>query len=292
MVRSTALSVTLTALLALPVSAQGPPAGGDLPEPTATLEYGADELEFGELRMPEGPGPFPVVVTIHGGCWLDRLGQGSLRPVAAALTAEGIATWDINYRRLGHEGGGWPGTFQDVGAGVDHLRVIARDYPIDLERVVLAGHSSGAQLAVWAAGRSSLPATSEIRGDSPLPVRAAVGIDGPMDIEAWRSMGFDAEVCGGPVISELMGGARDEVPGRYQAASPVEMPEIDADVFLTPAGMMLSLGGQSEMEERLKAKSVSIVPVSSSDHFQLITPTEEAWGPVLQAVLKALGGGP
>lgn len=248
MCRSALTSLVLSGLLAVPGTAQIPAYDG--PEPTAIHQYGDGPLQFGELRIPEGAGPFPVAVTIHGGCWLDRLGEGSITPAAAALSEAGIATWNVEYRRLGHEGGGWPGTFLDVGAGIDHLRVLAEDYPIDLSRVVLVGHSSGAHLAVWAAGRRGLPPESEIRGGSPLPVAAAVGIDGPMDLAAWNEAGLDVRVCGDTVISSLMGGSAAVYPSRYQHASPAQMPSIDAAIYLHPAEMMLSLGDPEVMTRR------------------------------------------
>lgn len=279
----------LLILLPAPGSAQIPVYDG--PEPTAIRQYGDGPLQFGELRIPDGVGPFPVAVTIHGGCWLDRLGEGSITPAAAALTEAGIATWNVEYRRLGHEGGGWPGTFQDVGAGIDYLRMLAAEFPIDLSRIVFVGHSSGAHLAVWAAGRPGLPPESEIRGASPLPARAAVGIDGPMDLAAWSETGVDVQVCGGNVIESLMGGTPDVHPIRYQHASPAEMPPIDARIFLNPAGMMLSLGQPDAMTARAQTtgEEVTVRPVPNSNHFQLISPTEDAWSIVLETIQSSFG---
>jgi pimeloyl-ACP methyl ester carboxylesterase len=282
-------TLILTALLAVPGNAQIPAYDG--PEPTAIYQYGESPLQFGELRIPDGAGPFPVAVTIHGGCWLDGLGEGSITPAAAALAKAGIATWNVQYRRLGHEGGGWPGTFLDVGAGIDYLRVLAGEYPIDVSRVVLVGHSSGAHLAVWAAGRGGLLPESEIRGGSPLAVRAAVGIDGPMDLAGWSEGGMDIRVCGDTVISSLMGASPDANPSRYEQASPAQMPPIDAEIFLNPAGMMLELGDPEAPVRRVRTTRgrVTVRPVPESNHFQLITPGEEAWLVVLKTIQDALG---
>lgn len=275
----------------LPASAGGQIPYYDGPGPTAEVSYGDNPLQVGELRMPHGEGPFPVAVTIHGGCWLDRLGEGSITPLAVALVDEGIATWNIEYRRLGHDGGGWPGTFQDVGTGIDHLRVLAGDYALDLERVVLVGHSSGAHLAVWAAGRSGLPAGSEIRGPAPLPVRAAVGIDGPLDLGAWSEAGTDAQICGEPVVSSLMGGSPAEVPDRYRQGSPAQMPSIDAAIFLNPAGLMYVPDRPDAMTARAAStgEAVTVRPVPDSNHFQLISPGEAAFTVVLETIRLAAG---
>jgi acetyl esterase/lipase len=107
-------------------------------------QYGSDKLQFGELRLPAGKGPFPVVAVIDGGCWTRSFEDVTgTSPLADMLTKRGIATWNIEYRARGDAGAGYPGTFQDVGAGVDHLRALARRYPLDLKRLAIAGHSAG-----------------------------------------------------------------------------------------------------------------------------------------------------
>src|SRR5262245_51324652 len=75
---------------------------------TARIAYGSDPLQFGDLRMPPGRGPFPVAIVIHGGCWLSRYSLVNSTPLADALRDAGIATWNIEYRRTEDSGGGWP----------------------------------------------------------------------------------------------------------------------------------------------------------------------------------------
>lgn len=118
-----------------------------------------------ELRVPSGPGPHPVAVLIHGGCF--KAAYATLRdlaPMADALKATGIATWNIEYRWLGEPGGGWPGTYLDVGRAVDHLRALAGQHPLDLGRVVVVGHSAGGHLATWAAARARVAQVVETKG--------------------------------------------------------------------------------------------------------------------------------
>jgi acetyl esterase/lipase len=113
-------------------------------KPVVVEQYGSDKLQFGELRLPAGKGPFPVVAVIDGGCWTRSFEDVTgTSPLADMLTKRGIATWNIEYRARGDAGAGYPGTFQDVGAGVDHLRALARRYPLDLKRLAIAGHSAG-----------------------------------------------------------------------------------------------------------------------------------------------------
>src|SRR4051812_10346937 len=67
-------------------------------------------------------------------------GRAEHRALADALKADGIATWNVEYRRLGEAAGGWPGTYEDGGRAADHVRALAGPYALDLGRVVV-GHS-------------------------------------------------------------------------------------------------------------------------------------------------------
>ena len=113
------------------------------PSPDARIAYGEAALQFGYLRLPEGRGPHPTIVFIHGGCWLSRYDIQHTGPAEQALADAGYAVWSIEYRRVGDEGGTWPGMFLDVGSGVDHLFELAHEYALDLDRVIVAGHSAG-----------------------------------------------------------------------------------------------------------------------------------------------------
>jgi acetyl esterase/lipase len=185
-----------------------------LPVPNAPrIAYGTDTLQFGELRVPAGRGPHPVVITVHGGCWVARLGKlddravalDLVRPIAADLTTNGFATWNLEYRRLGNDGGGWPGTFQDIAAGADHLRQIAAKNHLDLTRVVAIGHSAGGHFALWLAAHPKLPKSSEFYVKEPLRLKGVVDLDGPGDLKA--TIPLQQPVCGAPVITQLMGGS-------------------------------------------------------------------------------------
>ena len=197
------------------------------PTPPATeqITYGKDSLQFGEIRVPAGTGPFPVAILVHGGCWSAKLKDlpeavtsfELLRPIASALADAGIATWNIEYRRLGNEGGGWPGTYQDLSRATDLLRDIASRYHLNLSRTIAIGHSSGGQLAMWLAARGRLPKNSPLYTDAPLPLKGVVDIDGPPDLETFRPM--EQPMCGGPVITQFLGGTPAEFPNRYREGS-------------------------------------------------------------------------
>jgi len=175
-----------------------------------------------------------------------------------------------------------------VGAAVDYVRTLAARYPLDLSRVVLVGHSAGAHLVLWAAGRPHLASGSSVRGQDPLAVRAAVAIDGPGDLGSL--VGPDARICGKPVIAPLMGGTPAEVPGRYRDASPKEMLPLGVRQYLVSAAV-LSLGDAHayETEARARGDSVIVLSVTTGGHFGVIAPGTPFWTPVHQFIRQAFG---
>jgi acetyl esterase/lipase len=122
------------------------------PAAEARLAYGPEPLQFGDLRLPKGDVP-PLAVVIHGGYWKANYNLIHTGHMSCALTAVGIATWNVEYRSLGDPGGGWPGTGDDVARAVEFVA----ELPVDHTRVVLVGHSAGGQLALWSAKRAQLP---------------------------------------------------------------------------------------------------------------------------------------
>jgi acetyl esterase/lipase len=257
--------------------------------PQLRAAYGADSLQFGELRLPDGAGPFPVAVVIHGGCWTKGFATlQNTAAVASALVDDGIATWNVEYRQAGDAGGGWPNTFLDIGAAVDYLRTLAAKYPLDSSRVVLIGHSAGAHLALWAAGRPHLASSSGVRGKNPLTVRAAVAIDGPGDLGSL--VGPDERICGRPVIATLMGGTPAAVPERYHDASPKEMLPLGVRQYLV-SSVVLTPGDAHAYETAARATgdSATVLSVTSGGHFGVIAPGTPFWPPVHEFIRRAFG---
>jgi pimeloyl-ACP methyl ester carboxylesterase len=242
-------------------------------KPVLRIRYGTSPMQVADLRIPAGKGPFPLAVVIHGGCFVSATDDmSSIAPVADALTKKGIATLNLEYRKVGDVGGGWPNSYLDIGTGMDMVRGIARRYPIDLGHVSVIGHSAGAHFALWAASRSRLPANSEIRGSDPLKVAAVVAIDGPSALAPF--VGRDVEECGEPVIVPLMGGTPSQFPQRYQ--------QVDAGARL-PLGMRQGFV-KAQLAEGMsdyiaKAKSLGDpVQVYTPDHpyhFRIINPERD-----------------
>jgi acetyl esterase/lipase len=144
----------------------------------STHSYGDDSSQVGELFVPNGAGPHPVAVVVHGGYWRSQYDRSLMDGLCLDLSAHGVAAWNLEYRRVG-SGGGWPATLLDVAAGVDALADL--EEPLDLARVVAVGHSAGGQLAFWAAARPTLPAGAP--GAAPrIRIGAAVSQAGVLDL--------------------------------------------------------------------------------------------------------------
>jgi acetyl esterase/lipase len=190
--------------------------------PDRRIPYGDAPSQYGELRLPAGSGPHPLVVLIHGGCFKAAYATAhDFGAMADALKADGIATWNIEYRRLGEPGSGWPGTYLDVGRAVDHVRAIAGEYHLDLGHVVVVGHSAGGHLAMWTAARHRLTKASELFAADPLPLRGVMDLAGPVDMTA-NIPGYEA-LCHDTVITSLLGGTPAAVPDRYAQASAIKL---------------------------------------------------------------------
>lgn len=242
----------------------------DLPAPKADarIPYGGDPFQFGDLRMPTRGGPHPVVIYIHGGFWKAAYNLEHAGHACAALTRAGAATWNLEYRRIGNPGGGWPGTFDDVKLGANHVRALAKQYPLDLTRMVVAGHSAGGHLALWLAAQKGLD------------LRAAVSLAGVADLKrAWELRLSDG------VVAKLLGGTPGEFPDRYAAADPRELLPMG-----TPQRLVHGTSDDIvpfDMSERFAKAShnARMIPVAGAGHFELIDPRTAAWRIVEQAIL-------
>ncbi len=262
--------------------------------PSETLPYGEAPSQKVELFLPrpdaEHPDALrPVVVLIHGGCWQKAIaGPEIMRPAAGAFVEKGYAVWSIGYRGIDEEGGGYPGTYQDVGKAIDLLRDHAEANKLDLNRVVVFGHSAGAHLALWAAGRSKLPAASPLASEKPLRPRAVVGVGGIGSLKNWeQEIGL---ICGADTVAKLAPGEGD---ARFADTSPE---------LLLPTGIpVVMLHGVFDpvtypaigfdyIQAVRKAGDrgdIQIAPVSG--HFEVIAPGTSAFAQALAAVQRYAG---
>lgn len=260
-----------------------------LPAPGVRVTYGGAAQQFGELRVPRGPGPHPVLVLIHGGCWHRSYDLGYFSHLADALTRQtGAATWNIEYRRLGDPGGGWPGTFLDVANATDQLRALAERHHLDPQRVVAIGHSAGAQLALWLAARDQLvPGSAPYRPD-PLRLRGVVGLAAIADLSAYAKLQGSCNAA----VGELLGGPPERQVSRYQQASPRSLLPLGVPQWLIqgvgdPIVTVESVRAYAEAAKD-SGDTVTVHEVPGAGHFEPVLPGTNAWPLLLESVRAAL----
>ncbi len=262
-----------------------------LPKPSALprLRYGVEDQQFGELRLPPGvPGPFPVVVLIHGGCWQSGYDYDYVRPLAEALSTLGVATWTIEYRRLGN-GGGWPETFRDVAHATDHLRVLAQNYPLNLKKVAAVGHSAGGQLALWLASRARIDQGDALYVRNPLKLQAVIGLAAITDLESYRI--GPADSCHA-AVEPLLGGTPAEQPQRYARVSPIALLPLGVPQWFVHGRLDPIVADATVLRysERARANGdrVTLGVTSNAGHFEPVVPGSTTWLALQQAVVDAL----
>lgn len=252
--------------------------------PTAKLAYGtASPKQAGELRMPQGKGPFPLVVLWHGGCWAGMGNTGNVAALASFLAKNGAAVWTPSYRDLGSKGG-WPETFTDWAEGFGYVNEIAKAYPVDLKRITLMGHSAGTTPAVWLA--SGGKGDGVIAGSLP-KVQGVVVLDGPLALAPL--VGVDAAICGEPVIALLMGGTPAEQPARYAMLDPLQNKPLAARMLVVDGAlpdpdpaMIAGLRGQGI--------TVEVIRIDQQQHFNLLVPGTKDFAAIGPALLDIARG--
>ncbi|MDZ7645570.1 MAG: alpha/beta hydrolase [Woeseiaceae bacterium] len=257
------------------------------PPADARIAYGDDPLQFGDLRLPPGDGPHPVAVFLHGGCWLSEYDIAHSSKLTAALAANGIATWSLEYRRVGDDGGGWPGTFEDVARGMNHLAAVAPAYDLDPARVIAMGHSAGGQLALWLAARAGNAADSVLAAAHDVPLRGVLALAPAADFDYLYEHGTCDDA-----VARLMGGSPADVPERYRLADPMrfapgDVPQVIVvgrhdDIWTPPARNYYRLA-------RSRGDDVRLAEAPDAGHFELIDPDSGTWPLVLEAARSLLG---
>jgi acetyl esterase/lipase len=259
------------------------------PEKYIRLPYGHDPQQFGDLYLPNTPGLHPVVILIHGGFWRAPYNLSLMSGLAEDLVKHNLATWNIEYRRIGDPGGGWPGTLQDVGQAADYLTTIAHIYGLDLHKILAVGHSAGGHLALWLAGRPRLTAkrASSANSSSPLRLTAVVSQAGAIDLHTvWRLN------LGSGAAAELLGGGPDEVPGRYAIADPAALLPLQIPQVLIHGTqddrVPLKVSQVYQQKALVTGDTVHLIELPGADHFVLIEAASAAWTTTVGEIRRLL----
>ena len=234
------------------------------------IPYGGGPNQFGELRVPSSPGPFPVVMHIHGDFWRGEYDFTLGNPVCEEIVSRGVATWNLEYRRIGNPGGGWPGTFQDIRNGYRFISQIASKYNLDPNRLLVMGHSAGAQLALCLAAHET-------------SLKRVISLAGVVDMQqAW-----DMDL-GNNAVGEFLGGTPKEVSEHYREADPMQL-SIKATQWLIHGAsddvVPSSLSRNYAEQKRSRGEDAHYLEIASAGHLDLIDPHSAAWPKIESTVM-------
>ena len=236
--------------------------------------YGSDSNQFVELRLPRGKGPYPVLLNLHGGYWRAKYDLAHAGHLCEALRAVGIATFNAEYRRVGDQGGGWPGTFADVRSAYRYVRQEAARFQLDRKRLVVMGHSAGGQLALCLAAHET-------------SLRRVMALAGVVDLRKAFALHLSHDA-----VVEFLGGTPDAVPEHYREADPMELKIPQARQWLihgTDDDTVPVEFSRNYVEQKKSSESVQLIEITRCGHFELIDPGSAAFKQVTAAVLSALG---
>ena len=238
------------------------------------IAYGADANQFIDLRLPKGKRSHPLIVNIHGGFWRAKYDLAHNGHLCAALTAKGLASANLEYRRVGNEGGAWPNTFADIRSAYRFLRQNARQYNFDLEKILVMGHSAGGQLALALAAHES-------------GVTRVISLAGVVDLRRACQLHLSNDA-----VVEFLRGTPAEVPDHYREADPMELSIPKARQWLVHGSMddvIPPVFGPDYVAAKQRAKEdAHLLAIEGADHFDVIDPRSPAWQRVEQTVLDLL----
>ncbi len=269
------------------------------PQADARIAYGKDPSQFFDLRLPkanashpaddvrkaevipsegrrgdrvEGSAFPPILIFIHGGFWRAQYDLVHAGHLCAALTKAGIATLNVEYRRVGNVGGGWPGSLQDIEAALRLLPGLAKNYHLDVKRNAVVGHSAGGHLALALAARQS-------------SLRGVVALAPISDLRGAYNLHLSNDA-----VVEFLGGTPSQLPEHYAEASPMEL-SIAVPQVLSHGShddiVPIEMSRSYVKGKKKRGENARLIELDCG-HFELIDPSSGAWSSVQQAVLDLL----
>lgn len=245
--------------------------------------YGSDSQQFGELTLPRTTPPHPVVVLVHGGGYQELYDLNPLGTVAASLAADGFAVWNIEYRRHG-KGGEFPQMFLDVAAAADHLRRLADEHRLNLDRVISVGHSAGGHLALWLAARHRIERSSPLFVAAPATIHAVLALAPFADIGLLGSAESPSDA-----LLAVMGGRPAEAPANYRNGSPSELLPLGKPQMIIVGGEDASIldNARAYVDRATElGDKPRLAVLADAGHFEVVSVQSPAWNEVQRALLN------
>lgn len=242
------------------------------------LKYGSDPNQFLDLRLPKGTSKQPrrLVINIHGGFWRAKYSLEHAGHLCAALAAKGVVTANLEYCRVGNEGGAWPGTFEDIRSAYQFLVQNADKHDFDVQRIVVMGHSAGGQLALCLAAHEAA-------------VTRVVSLAGVVDLRR----AYERHLSNDAVV-EFLRGTPHDVPDHYREADPMQLSITGARQWLlhgsaddtVPTGFSRDYVAAKKNREGKQKEDARLTEIQGADHFDLIDPQSKAWAEVERTVIQ------
>lgn len=226
------------------------------------IPYGRDANQLFELwHCAEEPTGF--VVYIHGGFWRARYDLSHANPFCAVLAERGVVTANLEYRRVGQTGGGWPGSFEDVVAGLSAASEQVGRVP------VVVGHSAGGHLALRLAAEA-------------VSIKAVVALAPVADLRLAHRLNLSDGA-----VQEFLGGVPETISSRYDEAC--------ASTWAASVRRTVVHGTKDEdvpmevSEAFVRARQndpepPSLMKIAAAGHMDLIDPLSPAGSCVLELV--------
>jgi acetyl esterase/lipase len=239
------------------------------PAADSRVAYGSDPNQFIDLRLPSGKGSHPLAMFIHGGFWRAKYDLAHAGHICAGLARAGFVCANLEYRRVGNEGGRWPGTFEDIRNGYRFLQAHAGEWSADAKRIVVLGHSAGGQLALALAAREP-------------SLRGAISLAGVVDLRR----AYDLHLSNDAVVG-FMGGTPQEMPDHYHEASPLEVSIKPPQVLIhgkNDETVPVAFSRDYAAKKSTRHEHVKLMELDCG-HYELIDPDSDAGKRVIQEAL-------
>ncbi len=233
-------------------------------KPDKQIFYGTDSLQYGHLWKATPTGNRPLVVFIHGGCWLNAFDMGHTYAFSTALSQQGYDVWSLEYRRSGDVGGGWPGTFNDIMAGIQYYKNLPLD-AVEDRGILMIGHSAGGHLALLAASQLNGKASN---------LTATVGLAAISDLATYSKGSNSCQSA----TSQFMGGPYDLLPDDYQQATIVNKS--------LPNNIILMQGKKDKIVgvEQSQLTDAEAILLDEAGHFDWIHPGSAAFKKLMEVI--------